>query len=74
MEKNKGEIIHFLANKYNLSIKEVEKIVEHQFKFVSTKMADKSFSTIRLPYFGKFTVDLRRVKHLNEKTNKKNIT
>lgn len=72
MERDKGEIINFLANKYDLSVKEIEKIVEHQFKFVSMKMGDKSFSTIRLPYFGKFTVDLRRVKHLNEKTNKKN--
>jgi hypothetical protein len=30
-----------------------------------------NFETVRLPYFGKFTVDKRRVKHINRLKNEK---
>jgi nucleoid DNA-binding protein len=72
MAKNKQEIIYFLANKYDLPLKEVDEIINHQFKFVARIIKKGNFDTIRLPYFGKFIVNKNRLKHINEKTNKKN--
>ena len=71
MAKNRREIIYFLANKYDMPLKEVDKIVNYQFKMVRKVMTKGDFETIRLPYFGKFTVDKRRVMHLNKRYNKK---
>ena len=54
---------------------EVEDIINHQFKFVSDVIEKGDFDTVRLPYFGKFTVNKNRVKHINrlkhEKDSKK---
>jgi len=67
MARNKKEIIYFLANKYNIPLKKVEKIIDSQFKFVSIIMAkDRMFDTVKLPYFGKFTVNKKRVEHINK--------
>ena len=33
--RNKQEIIYYLGNKHNKSLKEIEQIVTYQFKFVS---------------------------------------
>ena len=71
MEKNREEIIYHLANKYNLTIKQVEDIIKHQFKFVGKIMAEGEFDTVRIPYFGKFTVNINRVKHINRLKNEK---
>ena len=65
MVKNKREIIHYLANKYNLPLSTIEQIVNYQFKFVTDIMSKGDFDSIRLPYFGKFSVNLNRVKHIN---------
>jgi nucleoid DNA-binding protein len=67
--KNKKDLILFLADKYNLTIKEVEKIVMHQFKFVANIMSKGNFETVRLPYFGKFSVNQKRVKFINKLKN-----
>tara|TARA_R100000781_G_C3983895_1_gene94511 strand:+ start:18 stop:260 length:243 start_codon:yes stop_codon:yes gene_type:complete len=69
MARNKKEIIYFLANKYNLSLKEIETIVNSQFKYTALVMRHGSFSTVKLPYFGKFTVNKNRVKHINKLKN-----
>ena len=37
--------------------------------FTSKIMAKGDFETIRLPYFGKFTVNKNRVKHINKLKN-----
>ncbi len=71
MIKNKKDIIYYLANKYNLTIKEVELIVTSQFKFVAKIMSIGDFETVRLPYFGKFSVNSNRVKYINKLTNGK---
>lgn len=72
MSKNKKIIIQTLATKYNLSLSKVEKIVKHQFKFVEKIMKKGDFESIRLPYFGKFSVNPKRVKHItNLVKNKK---
>ena len=60
-------IIYYLANKYNLSLQKVEKIVNHQFKYVEKIMKEGKFESIRLPYFGKFSVNPKRLKHINKK-------
>lgn len=69
MPKNKDLIIYFLANKYNLSLGKVEKLVGHQFKYLEKIMKEGKFETVRLPYFGKFSVNPKRVEHINRKKN-----
>jgi len=71
MGRNKKEIIYALSVKYSKSLKEIEEIVNHQFKFTSMIISSGDFETVRLPYFGKFTVDKRRVKHINRLKNEK---
>ena len=71
MAKNKKTIIQILATKYNLSLNKVEEIVKHQFKFVEKTMKKGNFSSVRLPYFGKFSVNPNRVKHINKLKAKK---
>ena len=66
MKKNKDELIYFLANKYNLPISKVEKIVTFQFKFVKDVMKTGGFEAIRLPYFGKFSAKKERIKHITK--------
>jgi nucleoid DNA-binding protein len=69
MVKDKREIIHYLANKYNLPLSKIEEMVNHQFKVVSDVMGEGEFSTVRIPYFGKFSVNPNRVKHINRLKN-----
>ena len=71
MVKNKKVIMYYLANKYNMPLSKVEKIFSHQFKYVEKIMKEGKFETIRLPYFGKFSVNPNRVKHLNNKKSEK---
>ena len=66
MVKNKDELIYSLANKYNLPLKKVKKIVEYQFKFVEKIMRKGNFDSIRIPYFGKFSVNPNRIKYINK--------
>jgi len=63
---SKDLIIYKIANKYNLPLKKVKSIVEAQFDYVSKIMKKGDFETIRLPYFGKFSVNPKRVEHLNK--------
>ena len=71
MSKNKKEIIYSLANKYNLSLKKVEEIINYQFKYIAKIMKEGKFEIIRLPYFGKFSVKSGRIEHINKLKNKK---
>ena len=70
MVRDKKIIIQILATKYNLPLKKVEEIVNHQFKFVSKIMKKGDFDSIRLPYFGLFSVNPNRVKYLTKLKNK----
>lgn len=67
MAKSKKALIQDLASKHNLPLKTVTDIVESQFKYAAKIMADGSFDTIRLPYFGKFSVKPARLKNVNKK-------
>ena len=69
MVKDKEILIYSLANKYNLPLKKVKSIIEHQFKFVEKVMKRGDFKSIRLPYFGKFSVNPRRVEYINKLRN-----
>ncbi len=69
MAKDKKTIIQILATKHNLPLQKVEQIVNHQFKFVEKIMKEGKFEMIRLPYFGKFSVNPNRVKHINKLKN-----
>mgnify|MGYP003114649433 CR=1 FL=1 len=72
MVKDKEDLIYSLANKYDLPLKKVKEIVEYQFKFVEKIMKKGDFDSIRLPYFGKFTVNPNRVKHITKLKNESN--
>ena len=61
-------IIQKLSIKHDLPIQKIEEIVFFQFKFVAEVMRKGGFESIRLPYLGKFHVNPRRVKHLNERS------
>ena len=69
--KDRKVIIQTLATKYNLPLKKIEEIVNHQFKFVESVIKKGKFDSIRLPYFGLFSVNPKRVKHLTNLKNKK---
>lgn len=69
MSKNKKELIYSLANKYDLPLSKVEEIINHQFKYVVKIMKQGDFKMIRLPYFGKFSVNPKRVEHINKLKN-----
>lgn len=69
MSRNKKLIIYYLANKYNISLSKVERIVGHQFKYLEKIMKEGNFETVRLPYFGKFSVNPKRLKYLNKNKN-----
>ena len=66
-KENKKLIIYHLANKYNLPLSKIEEIVNYQFKYVEKIMKEGKFESIPLPYFGKFSVNPKRLKHINKK-------
>tara|TARA_R110002020_G_scaffold345259_2_gene559277 strand:+ start:258 stop:479 length:222 start_codon:yes stop_codon:yes gene_type:complete len=72
MIKNKEELIYHLANKYDLPLKKVKQMIEYQFKFVEKIMKKGGFESIRLPYFGKFTVNPKRIEHITKLKNESN--
>ena len=69
MIRDKKIIIYYLANKYNLPLSKIEQIVNYQFKYIEKIMKEGNFDTIRLPYFGKFSVKQARVDYINKKKN-----
>ena len=71
MAKSKKIIIQTLATKYNLPLNKIEEIVNHQFKFVEKIIKKGDFDSIRLPYFGKWSVNPNRVKYINKLKDKK---
>mgnify|MGYP003673006217 CR=1 FL=1 len=66
MVKDKQAYIYLLATKYNLPLSKVEEIINYQFKYIGDIMKKGKFEGVRLPYFGKFTVNPNRVKHINK--------
>lgn len=56
-----------LATKYNLPLKKVTEIINYQFKYVNKVIAKGDFETVRLPYFGKFSVKAKRLEYIRNK-------
>jgi nucleoid DNA-binding protein len=67
MQDLKQELIEKLSIKYHLSKKEVQAIVDHQFRFTAKTITEGKFNSVRLPYFGIFKPDLKRKKHFDER-------
>ena len=66
MAWDKKVIVQIIATKHNLPLQKIEEIINHQFKFVEKVMKAGKFEMVRLPYFGKFSVNPNRVKHINK--------
>ena len=67
MSNIRKSLIQKLATKHNLPLSKVEDIVNYQFKFISNIIKKGDFETVRLPYFGKFSVKKGRLKHIQNK-------
>ena len=72
MSKNRNSIIHMLATKYNLPLKKIEQMINYQFKFTKRIIKKGDFDSIRIPYFGKFSVKPNRIKHITKLKNESN--
>lgn len=68
---DKQQIIEDLSRKYKVSTAQIEKAVNSQFKFAKQQMEQDHMPSIRIPYFGVFKPDRRKVKHINENYKKK---
>jgi|GEM_PF-6779133 len=66
---NQKQLIKELAIKYNKNISEIEKAVYSQFKFVANKMPE--LGEIRLPFFGVFKVNEKKLQKIRERVNGK---
>jgi nucleoid DNA-binding protein len=60
------KIIQEIAKELGISQNLAQKIVKTQFEFVKHTMEKGEFETVRLPYFGKFTVKPYRLQKVNE--------
>ena len=69
MDRNK-EIYKKIASDQGMFAKQVEKIVQSQFKFVLSSMASKKASDIRLPYIGRIRVAGKRLQLYRERVEK----
>ena len=70
----KDKIIHLLATKHELSLKETNKIVNSQFKCVSKTMIKGDFDPIRLPRLGLFRAKKLRIKYVTDAKRKSTRT
>lgn len=61
-----------LAKKYGMDEETVKKVVYYQYKFVSNIMSQGNFESVRLPSFGKFYVNPKRLEHIQRKSKEKN--
>lgn len=71
-EKNRKEIIKQISENIGAPISEVEQIVNSQSEYVAYVMEHSGFETVMLPYLGKFLVNPKRLKYLNNKNLLKN--
>ena len=71
MVKDKKDFIYLLATRYNLPLSKVEEIINYQFKYVERVMKEGKFEGVRLPYFGKFYVNKKRLEYIKKLTDDK---
>ena len=65
VNKLKQDIIRDIIAEDGGTYEEISAVVESQFQFLKKEMEHGAFSTIRLPYFGKFYVKPGRLSRLN---------
>lgn len=70
---NYQEIIQQLSDKYNVPKQDIEEAVNSQFKIAKTFLERDDMPTVRLPYFGKFIINKRKLNHI-KKHNERNKT
>lgn len=63
---NKEEIIQALSEKYKVSKKDIEQAVNSQFKFAKENMERNDFPAIRLPFFGIFKPNYKKINKVIE--------
>lgn len=63
---NKQQIIEQLADKYRVPKKEVEKAVNSQFKFAKQLVEQEDMPQVRLPFWGVFKPNVKKIKKLKE--------
>ena len=66
----RSKIVQVLATKHGLSLKDVDKIVNSQFRCVSDTMKEGKFDEVRLPRFGIFKALPGRIKHVTNAKRK----
>ena len=66
MIQTEEKIIQEIAKELGISPNLAQKIVRSQFEFVRIVMERGEFETVRLPYFGKFSVKPYRLQKVNE--------
>lgn len=66
----KDKVIQILATEHGLSLKEINKIVNSQFKCVAQTMIKGDFDPIRLPRFGLFRAKKLRIKYVTDAKRK----
>ena len=71
LSMSKRDIIKQLAKKYKVSEEEVSNAVNHQFKFAKKHMEDERLPAIRLPFFGIFKPNKRKLKHIKKHNDKR---
>ena len=70
MQDLKNGLIEKLSSKYHLSKKEIQEVVDYQFRFIANVISDGKFNAVRLPYFGIFKPNLKQKRHLDERNTK----
>ena len=63
-------VIQQLASEHNLPLQKVEEAVYFQLKYVADVIRTGGFESVRLPFLGKFHVNERRLRYLNERLDR----
>lgn len=66
----KDDLIHAIARKHKISFSKAKEAIDSQFKCVKYVMEKGEGDSIRLQYFGKFSVNKKQYEVLKKKTNK----
>jgi len=70
--KLKHEVYREIQAEIGGDLKEIEDIVDSQFAFTAKVIATGMFDSVRLPYFGRFSVNPYRLRKLNISRGNKN--
>jgi nucleoid DNA-binding protein len=71
--KLKYEVYKEIQDEIGSSIAEIEGVVDSQFSFIAKIIARGLFESVRLPYFGRFSVNPYRLRRLNIEKGKKPV-